>query len=105
MQNMLAKFQLRRCKFSAAKQFFPTFRGGFEPVNPPPFKYGPVYSLSLQEPDRQTHICEINIRTPLTTTRHHIIRTQHIINFSGIINDKSYCASYYASIMGAWAVP
>ena len=33
---MLAKLQLIRCKFSAAKKIFPTFRGrGVEPVNPP----------------------------------------------------------------------
>ena len=38
---MLAKLQLRRCKFSAAKNFFPDISGGgFEPVNPP-LKYGP----------------------------------------------------------------
>ena len=41
---MLAKLQLRRCKFNAAKNFFPTFRGGgFEPVKPP-LKYGLVVS-------------------------------------------------------------
>ena len=39
---MLAKLQLTRCKFSAAKKFFPTFRGGgFWTRKPPPLKYGP----------------------------------------------------------------
>ena len=33
--------QLRRCKFSAEKNFSRHFGEGFKPVNPPPLKYGP----------------------------------------------------------------
>jgi len=36
--------QLRRCKFSAAKKFFPTFQG-VEPVTPPPLNTALITQL------------------------------------------------------------
>ena len=43
---MLAKLQLRRCKFSAAKNFPDISGKGFKPVTPP-LKYGPDDGVKL----------------------------------------------------------
>ena len=53
MQNMGhdRKVAIKTLQFSAAKIFFRHFGWGFEPVNPPPLKYGPDLNYKAN-PDR-----------------------------------------------------